>query len=147
MYHHLLVPIDGTEAAQAAMRSSLALAHKLGARVTGFVVEVDDPLAFVGRHPTAALRDLQAADAKAADHAQHALQAFADLAQAAGVPFQSHFVRSLQVDEAIVAAAQSLGCDLIVMATHGRGVLGELLFGSHTKGVLARSQLPLLVLH
>ncbi|MEQ1806805.1 MAG: universal stress protein [Burkholderiaceae bacterium] len=36
---------------------------------------------------------------------------------------------------------------MIVMATHGRGVFGEILFGSRTKGVMAPSKLPLLVLH
>jgi nucleotide-binding universal stress UspA family protein len=35
---------------------------------------------------------------------------------------------------------------MIVMVTHGRGVFGELLFGSHTKDVMARSKLPLLIL-
>jgi nucleotide-binding universal stress UspA family protein len=34
-----------------------------------------------------------------------------------------------------------------VMATHGRGAFGELLFGSHTKGVMAKTRLPLFVLH
>jgi nucleotide-binding universal stress UspA family protein len=29
---------------------------------------------------------------------------------------------------------------------HGRGAFGEMLLGSHTKSVRARSQLPLLVL-
>ena len=48
---------------------------------------------------------------------------------------------------AIVEAAESRGCDLIVMVTHGRGAFGEFLFGSHTKAVLAGSRLPLLVLH
>ena len=38
-------------------------------------------------------------------------------------------------------------CDMIVMATHGRGTFGELLFGSQTKNVMARSKLPLVVLH
>ena len=36
---------------------------------------------------------------------------------------------------------------MIVMLTHGRGTFGELLFGSHTKQVLAQTSLPLLVLH
>ena len=35
---------------------------------------------------------------------------------------------------------------MIVMVTHGRGAFGELLFGSHTKNVLAKSKMPLLVL-
>ena len=46
-----------------------------------------------------------------------------------------------------LAQAEESGCDMIVMVTHGRGTFGELLFGSHTKNVLARSKLPLLVLH
>jgi nucleotide-binding universal stress UspA family protein len=33
------------------------------------------------------------------------------------------------------------------MCSHGRSTLGDLLFGSHTRDVLARSELPLLVLH
>jgi len=51
------------------------------------------------------------------------------------------------VDDAIVRAAQEFGCDMVVMVTHGRGAFGELLFGSHTKNVLARCKVPLLVLH
>jgi nucleotide-binding universal stress UspA family protein len=68
-------------------------------------------------------------------------------AQAAGVPFEGVFDQVPQVDEAIVSAAQSRGCDMIVMVTHGRGKVGEFVFGSHTKAVLAGCKLPLLVLH
>jgi nucleotide-binding universal stress UspA family protein len=51
------------------------------------------------------------------------------------------------VDQAIIQMAESQGCDMIVMVTHGRGAFGEFLFGSQTKAVLAGSKLPLLVLH
>jgi nucleotide-binding universal stress UspA family protein len=37
------------------------------------------------------------------------------------------------------------GCDLIVMASHGRGRLGALLYGSVTRAVLASSRIPALV--
>jgi nucleotide-binding universal stress UspA family protein len=63
------------------------------------------------------------------------------------VAFRGHHAQSPRVEDAIASAAEEHGCDMIVMATHGRGVLGELLFGAHTKGVMARSKLPLLVLH
>jgi len=56
-------------------------------------------------------------------------------------------VRDLDQIDAFVAAAESRGCDMIVMVTHGRGAFGEFLFGSQTKAVLAGSKLPLLVLH
>jgi nucleotide-binding universal stress UspA family protein len=46
-----------------------------------------------------------------------------------------------------VATAVEHGCDLLVMTTHGRGALSELLFGSHTKSVISRTTLPVLVLH
>ncbi len=65
----------------------------------------------------------------------------------AGVPFERCIKRSDAVDNTIVATAAEHGCDLLVMATHGRGALGEWLFGSHTKNVISRSTLPVLVLH
>jgi len=63
------------------------------------------------------------------------------------VAFTGHHAQVPRVDRAIIAAAESQGCDMIVMVTHGRGAFGEFLFGSQTKAVLAGSQLPLLVLH
>ena len=55
--------------------------------------------------------------------------------------------RASEIPAMIVAEARARGTDLIVMATHGRGAFGELLFGSHSKSVLSRTQLPVLVLH
>jgi nucleotide-binding universal stress UspA family protein len=46
---------------------------------------------------------------------------------------------------AIVAAAESNGCDLIIMASHGRGGLSGLLLGSQTIKVLAHCKIPVLV--
>jgi len=74
------------------------------------------------------------------------LSQFGEMARAAGVEFSGRHARTDEVDRAIARAALDLECDMIVMATHGRGVFGELLFGSHTKNVLAKSTVPLLVL-
>jgi len=65
----------------------------------------------------------------------------------AGVAFTGLHARTDGVDRAIIEQAEQSGCDMIVMVTHGRSTLGGLLFGSHTKNVLARTKLPLLVLH
>jgi nucleotide-binding universal stress UspA family protein len=51
------------------------------------------------------------------------------------------------VQQGIVDTAQRQGCDLIVMATHGRHGLDALIHGSLAKSVLAHSKLPLLILH
>jgi nucleotide-binding universal stress UspA family protein len=92
-------------------------------------------------------RDTEHHRALTENHAQEALAKFAARAAEAGIPFEGRFKRTESVDGAIIDAAGEFGCDLVVMVTHGRGVLGELLFGSHTKNVLSRSKLPLLVLH
>ena len=75
------------------------------------------------------------------------LARFAQAAQAAQVPFEGVVDQVPRIHRAIVAAAESHGCDMIVMVTHGRGAFGEFLFGSQTKAVLAGTRLPLLVLH
>jgi nucleotide-binding universal stress UspA family protein len=74
------------------------------------------------------------------------LAQFEARARDAGVGFSGHHIHSAGIARAISRAAEEHGCDMIVMATHGRGALGELVFGSHTKDVMARSKLPLLVL-
>ncbi len=44
----------------------------------------------------------------------------------------------------LIAAAMQGGCDWIVMGTHGRGALGNLLMGSVAMRVIANSPIPVL---
>lgn len=147
MYQHLLVPLDGSELSERAAQSSLELARKLGARITALVAEPLPPLPHMGSHPSTYAREADEHLARTDAHAHEVLDRFKAQAEEAGVPFEGRFTRTDAVDDAIVNTAREVGCDLIVMVTHGRGALGELLFGSHTKNVIARSELPLLVLH
>ncbi len=146
MYKKLLVPVDGSELSERAMREGLELARQLGAAVVGFVAEPEMPMPNEGSQPLeyAHQRDLH--ETRTDTHAHEVLARFGELARAAGVAFTGRHLRTDQIDKAIVGMAGEYDCDLIVMATHGRGVFGELLFGSHTKSVLAKSTLPLLIL-
>jgi nucleotide-binding universal stress UspA family protein len=47
--------------------------------------------------------------------------------------------------EGIIAAARKRKCDVIFMASHGRGEFASLVLGSVTQKVLARSKVPVLV--
>ena len=147
MFTHLLVPIDGSELSERAAQTSLELARKLGARITGFVAEPMAPMPTMAVNVALYQRETEAHQARTETHANEVLAAFAAKAAEKGVSFQGKFQRTDSVDSAIVKAAQEFGCDLIVMVTHGRGPFAELLFGSHTRNVIMRSQLPLLVLH
>lgn len=146
MYKNLLVPIDGTDLAERAMDQSIELAQQLGAAIVGFVVEPDMPLPNVGTQPSAYARQREQHETRTDTHAHALLTRFGEKARAAGVAFSGRHTRSDRVDQAIVNLADELACDMIVMATHGRGAFGELLFGSHTKNVLGKSKVPLLVL-
>ncbi len=48
--------------------------------------------------------------------------------------------------ETIVQTAQELQCDLIVMGTHGHGVIADVLIGSTAKWVIRHSPIPVLVI-
>jgi nucleotide-binding universal stress UspA family protein len=48
--------------------------------------------------------------------------------------------------EVIVAVAAELGCDLIVMGTHGRHGLGRLVLGSDAAAVLHDAPVPVLLI-
>jgi Universal stress protein UspA and related nucleotide-binding proteins len=69
-----------------------------------------------------------------------------DKAAQAGVTATSVHVIERYAADAIVETAESQGCDLIVMASHGRRGLGRLLIGSQTNEVLIRSKVPVLVI-
>jgi nucleotide-binding universal stress UspA family protein len=147
MFKRLLVPVDGSELSDRAIEASLELASQLGASITGFVAEPLPPIPS-GPKPRSLLDDeAQEHDAMTTAHAQAVLKRFEARARDAGVPFSGFHDQVPRVDQGIIDAAESCGCDMIVMVTHGRGAFGEFLYGSQTKAVLAGSKLPLLVLH
>lgn len=145
MYDHLLVPVSDDELSERAMSASVELARRLGTRITGFIAEpfaAPAAGAGLGYGESVAKRD-----SGVEAHAQGVLKRFEALATQAGVPFTSRSTQSNNIEDAILAAAADCGCDMIVMATHGRSGFGELLWGSHTKNMVSRAKVPLLVLH
>lgn len=147
MYKHLFVPVDGSELSHRAMDASIDLAKQLGAKITGFVVEPDLPITAATSHGDVLMERMKSNEAQNEAHAAALLGQFQKRAEAAGVEFAPHHVTAYQVDQAIMEEAERIGCDMIVMVTHGRNALGEFIFGSHTKRVIAKSKLPVFVLH
>jgi nucleotide-binding universal stress UspA family protein len=69
----------------------------------------------------------------------------ANAAKEAGVSCKTFQVENGQPHQAIIAAAEDKGCDLIVMSSHGRSGLAMLLIGSVTNKVLTQAKTPVLV--
>ena len=80
-------------------------------------------------------------------HATGVLERVADAANAAGVPCETVQVEHDHPYQAIIATAKDKGCDLIVMASHGRSGLSAILLGSVTNKVLTHTNIPVLVCH
>lgn len=146
MYRHLLVPVDDTELSQKAMTASVGLAGRLGASITGLTVEPSAPSLGAGHSASHYLQMLEQHTEHRQHHAHVVMARFEALAAAQGVTFRGRYVCTGMVEDAIAQIARMEGCDLVVMATHGRTGFDEFLQGSRTKGVLEKTSLPVLVL-
>jgi nucleotide-binding universal stress UspA family protein len=148
MYRHILIPTDGSELAESAVKQGVSLAKSIGAKVTALVVET--PF-FVFDVPYWEMNDLRAAFAEQADdvkqHATRVLRAVAEIAKKSDVPCNTLHVVKDHPYEAIIATANDNDCDLIVMASHGRSGIAAVVLGSVTAKVLTHTKLPVLVCH
>jgi nucleotide-binding universal stress UspA family protein/hemerythrin-like domain-containing protein len=143
MYRHILVPIDDSQLSIDTVQQAVAFARSLGARVTFFHAQADYGASSVGAlervMSPAAFNEHVAGEARA-------LLAKAEVvARTAGVAHESMSRTSNRPHEAILSAAESRGCDLIFMASHGRRGIRGLMLGSQTQKVLQHASIPVLV--
>ena len=140
MYRHILIPTDGSKLAEHGVAHGLALANSVGAKVS--VIFVVEPFSeMTGRFLEAVAKYAELRQEQAVTTLDHA----ANAAREAGVSCETIQVENAQPHQAIIAAAEEKGCDLIVMSTHGRSGLSMLLIGSVTNKVLAQAKIPVLV--
>lgn len=147
MYKHLFVPVDGADLTHRLMDKSIDLAVQLKAKITGFVVEPDLPLDVANPRGQMFANQMKEHERENQKHAQALLGQFEARARQAGVEFIGLSVTAYGVDEAIIHSAHEVGCDMIVIITHGRGPIGEFIFGSHSQKIVSKSKLPVLVFH
>jgi nucleotide-binding universal stress UspA family protein len=144
-YSHILVPSDGSELSQRAIAHAVQLASRLGARLTFLHVHANVPLPLGGLGEALEPRTMEALIAASLQESDRILEEAASQADTAGVPYRCERVPGDLPHRGIVAAATRLGCDLIVMASHGRRGLSGLLIGSETQRVLVEAPCPVLV--
>jgi len=143
MYTNVLIPTDGSELAGKAVQHGIALAKRIGAKVT--VLTVLPPF-HVFTTQTQMLEDTPAGyKIRMQADAEKTLGAAADAARAAGVACETVHVEHEHPYQAIIDTATSKRCDLIVMASHGRHGISAIVLGSETVKVLTHSKIPVLV--
>lgn len=143
MYKHLLIATDGSELAHHAVREGAGLAEALGARITGVTVTL--PFHVFTTDPTMVTDTEDSYRDDMRRQAEACLAPVRAEAQKRGLSFEAVHRIEEHAWEAILDVAARSGCDLIVMASHGRSGLGALLVGSQTAKVIANSHVPVLV--
>ena len=145
MFKHILVPTDGSELSRSTAKRAVSFAKETGARITVFYAKPEYPIAYFGEgaliDPTTPEKFAEMAEEQAAEYLGEVVAA----CQADGVDCNTVASTSDVPYEAIISAAETAGCDLIFMASHGRRGISGLLLGSETNKVLTHSKIPVLV--
>jgi len=137
--HHILVPLDGSRLAAAALPYAVALARAFEAHIT--LLAVVDPVPEYADWPSVARQE---ADERHVTESTAYLQAVA-LPLRAGNLAVTTLIRHGNPANVILTAAQTEDCSLIVMSTHGRTGLERMRMGSVAQHVLRHAIVSTLV--
>ncbi len=143
MYKHILIATDGSELAQKAAEQGLALAAALGTKVTA--VTVTEPWEAVVVAEAAVVFSPDHYDESVTASAANILRGVLEAAEQHGVACEILHVKDQFPAEGIVDTAKHLGCDLIVMGSHGRRGVMRFLLGSQANRVVTHSTVPVLI--
>lgn len=133
MYKHILVPLDGSTFAEAALPLALALTRKTNADL--HLMSVVEPI------PAFAYAEWEPA---ALDWSTQYLDSVAErVADGAGGAL-STAVHTGRVVETLHEQSRLLDADLVVMATHGRGALSRAWLGSVADALMREAETPVL---
>jgi nucleotide-binding universal stress UspA family protein len=138
----ILVPTDFSVAAETALDSALALASKLGAKV--YVLHAYQ-LPVVG-FPDGVLVPTAEIASRVVSWAQSELAACVAKRKESGVEIVS-ILKQADAREAVLAVAEEVGADLVVMGTHGRRGIARALIGSVAESVVRTSPVPVMTVH
>jgi nucleotide-binding universal stress UspA family protein len=143
MYKHILIATDGSDLAKKAVEQGFSLAKVVGAKVT--VVTVTEPWTAVAPGEMAIAFPIEEYEKSAEVNAARVLAAASDAAKASNMECATVHMKDQFPADGIIEASKANGCDLIVMASHGRRGLARLFLGSQAVRVLTHSPVPVLV--
>ena len=134
--------IDFSESTEIILQNAKELAKKLSAQVPLLHIAEPEP-DFVGLEVgPQGERDFLAKRFHN-EHLQN--QEFADRFRSVGLDTTAIVVQGATV-ETILKEASKLDVDMIILGSHGRGMMYQLLVGSVCEGVLQKSECPILVI-
>jgi len=143
MFKVILIPTDGSELSERAIRQGVALAKALGATVVGLTVAMPFSVFAVEAMMTPEIAEKYEHDTRILTRKY--LSVVEAVAKEAGVPCMTLTRTGAQPHQEIINAAEEQKCDAICMASHGRRGVSALVLGSETVKVLTHSRIPVIV--
>ena len=148
MYSRILLPLDGSKLAEAALHHASAMARRFQASL--LLLEVVTPATFAATMDSFSASPAELTLAAEAEEisessAEEYLAEVAHRPELKGIPVQTEVVEGLAAEE-IIRIAKASEIDLIVMSTHGRSGIRRLVFGSVADQVLREAGLPILLI-
>jgi nucleotide-binding universal stress UspA family protein len=140
-FRNILVPIDFDETSDRAFDQAVSFARSLDANIT--VLHVYGLPIY--NYPDGSYIPSPDVAESIKKGAREQLDAFIAKQRSGGVSLSS-LVREGRTAEEICKAATEIGADLIVMGTHGRGLLGRTVLGSVAEAVLRQASIPVMTL-
>ena len=136
-FERFLLATDGSEYSAGAVRESLRMASKCGARIRAISVVAGGDVELHAMGEQLITKELNTARAHLDEVQQQA--------SAAGVACESEATQSSQVYQEIVSQAERMQADLIVMGRRGRHGLARLMVGPSTVRVIGHAHCNVLV--
>jgi len=143
MFKKILVPLDGSDMAEAVLQPVRELADCMGADVIALRVVVPIAMDYAAmRGDIVWQKQLEQSMMTEADTYVHRI---ADRLKSQGLKATSALKYELAVADTILAYADQNGVDLIAMSTHGRSGIGRWLIGSVADRVVHGARIPVLL--
>lgn len=144
MYDTILVPLDGSERAEGILTHVIELAKKFGSKVI-LLEAVEQQLAYADLEISAMVVQPDHELDKQVHAAESYIKSVQEKLKQQNIGTITRVIPGPAV-EAITAVARKENVDLIAMASHGRGGLGRVFYGSVAAGVLHGIDRPLLII-
>lgn len=142
-YSHILVAVDESPMAYAAVEQALSLAQKLNSQVTIMSVIAIDPFVGVDFYKVApAITDyFMQAEKNAKERLEDIKQSFVR----DGINIETKLIHGVSPSQGIIQVADEVNADLIIMGSHGRTGIQKVMLGSVAQNVLTQSPIPVLI--
>ncbi len=142
MYKKILVPLDGSPLAEAAIPHAQALAKSEGAEIILLRVPVLPSTTFLARDPALASMVLKEMEEETKEYMQdEVLKLRKEGSKVRGM------TREGPVPDTILDVARETHADLIAMSTHGYSGIQRWLMGSVADKVVSHSSIPVMLIH